>query len=88
VPAALLIRDVTVVDTLSGALSPALDVLVRETRITSITPGGTAVPRDTDVVEVDVANLRRIDAVILGGLHLDAARLQRVRAEVEAIGLR
>ena len=37
---------------------------------------------------VDVANLRRIDAVILGGLPPDAARLQRVRAEVEATGLR
>ena len=37
---------------------------------------------------LDVANLRRIHAVILDGVHLDATRLQRLRDEVEANGVR
>ena len=37
---------------------------------------------------LDVANLRRIHAVILDGVHLDATRLQRLRDEVEAAGVR
>jgi imidazolonepropionase-like amidohydrolase len=37
---------------------------------------------------LDVANLARIRAVVLDGLHLDAARLQVNRDEVEATGLR
>jgi imidazolonepropionase-like amidohydrolase len=51
VPATLLIRDATVVDTLTGARTPSVDVLVRQARIVSIRPSGGSVPGDAEVVD-------------------------------------
>jgi len=48
-------------------------------------PGADLVLLDADPL-LDVANLRRIHAVIRDGVHLDAAQLQRLRDEVEAAG--
>lgn len=50
-PAELLIRDVTVVDPLTGVRTPSVDVLVREARIASIVPSGGPLARDLDVID-------------------------------------